>query len=63
MYIYIYIVPGISGDLVVKSKLPPVSASSLEAVEPHPKKGHKVFFICIYSTIKMHKTMETELSH
>ena len=29
-------VPGISGNLVVKSKLPPRSGSSLEAVEPHP---------------------------
>ena len=28
--------PGISGNLVVKSKLPPQSGSSLEAVEPHP---------------------------
>ena len=29
-------VPGISGNLVVKSKMPPRSGSSLEAVEPHP---------------------------
>ena len=29
-------VPGISGNLVVKSKLPPRSGFSLEAVEPHP---------------------------
>ena len=29
------IVPGISGNLVVKSKLPPQSGSSLEAVEPY----------------------------
>ena len=29
-------VPGISGNLVVKRKLPPWSGSSLEAVEPHP---------------------------
>ena len=29
-------VPWISGDLVVKSKLPPWSGSSLEVVEPHP---------------------------
>ena len=28
-------VPGISGNLVVKSELPPQSGSSLEAVEPH----------------------------
>ena len=34
-------VPGISGNLMVKSKLPPQSGShsSLEAVEPHPWKG------------------------
>ena len=29
-------VPGISGNLVVKSNLPPRSGFSLEAVEPHP---------------------------
>ena len=29
----------VSGNLVVKSKLPPRSGSSLEAVEPHPYKG------------------------
>ena len=29
-------VPGISGNLVVKSKLPPRSGTSLEAVAPHP---------------------------
>ena len=29
-------VPEISGNLVVKSKLPPRSGSSFEAVEPHP---------------------------
>ena len=29
-------VPGISGNLVVKNKLPLQSVSSLEAVEPHP---------------------------
>ena len=28
--------PGISRNLMVKSKLPPQSGSSLEAVEPHP---------------------------
>ena len=37
-------VPGISGNLVVKSKLPPRSGSSLEAVEPHPWKGAIKFF-------------------
>ena len=29
-------VPGISGNLVVKSKLPPRIGSNLEAAEPHP---------------------------
>ena len=29
-------VPRISGNLVVKNKLPPWSGTSLEAVEPHP---------------------------
>ena len=29
-------ITGTSGNLVVKSKLPPRSGSSLEAVEPHP---------------------------
>ena len=29
-------VPGVCGNLMVKSKLPPWSGSSLEAVEPHP---------------------------
>ena len=29
---------------MVKSKLPPQSGSSLEAVEPHPKKGAIKFF-------------------
>ena len=37
-------VPGISGNLVVKSQLPSWSGSSLEAVEPHPKKGAINFF-------------------
>ena len=37
-------VPGISGNLVVKSKLPPRSGSRLEAVEPHPWKGAIKFF-------------------
>ena len=38
-------VPEISGNLVVKSKLPPRSGSSLEAVEPHPPdKVLKSFF-------------------
>ena len=39
-------VPGISGNLMVKSKLPPQSGSSLEAVEsPSIKKSHKVVFL------------------
>ena len=37
-------VPGISGNLAVKSKLPPQSGCSLEAVEPHPKSGTIKFF-------------------
>ena len=39
----------ISGNLVVKSKLPRRSGSSLEAVEPHPKKGgHKVVVVVFF---------------
>ena len=34
-------VPGISGNWVVKSILPPRSGSSLEAVEPNPQKNEK----------------------
>ena len=37
-------VPGIFGNLVVKSKLPPWTGSSLEVVEPHPWKGAIKFF-------------------
>ena len=38
-------VPGIFGNLMVKSKLSPRSGSTLEAVETHPWKGAiKVFF-------------------
>ena len=33
---FILSVPEISGNLVVKSKLPPRSGSSLDTVEPHP---------------------------
>ena len=45
-------VPGIFGNLVVKSKLPPWSGSSLEAVEPHPGKGVITFFVFFqYNTI------------
>ena len=33
---HFWVKTGISGNLVVKSKLPPWSGSSLEAVEPHP---------------------------
>ena len=35
--------PGISKNLVVKSKLPPRSGCSLEAVETHPQKGTRKF--------------------
>ena len=35
----------ISGNLVVKSKLPPRIGSSLETVEPHPWKGDIKFFL------------------
>ena len=39
-------VPGVSGNLVVKSKLPPRSGFSLEEVEHYSiKRGHKAFFI------------------
>ena len=34
--ILLRLIPGISGNLVVKSKLPPRSGSNLEAVEPQP---------------------------
>ena len=37
-------VPGISGNLVIKSKLHSRSGSSLEAVEPHQQKGAIKFF-------------------
>ena len=37
-----YIDLRISGNLVVKSKLPPQGGSSLEAVEPHPWKGEAI---------------------
>ena len=37
--------PAISTNLMVKSKLPPQSGSSFEAVEPHPwKRDIKSFF-------------------
>ena len=41
-------VPGISGNLMVKSKLPPWSGSSLQAVEPHPWKGAIKFFCFLF---------------
>ena len=37
--VFDHLVPGISGNLVVKSKLLPRSGSSLEAVKPIHKKG------------------------
>ena len=49
-------VPGISGDLVEKSKLPPRSGAGLEAVEPHPyNRAVKFFFnnvLCLLTTFK-----------
>ena len=39
-----------SKNLVVKSKLPPRSGSSLEAVEPHPEKGAIKFKVSPGST-------------
>ena len=33
---------------MVKSKLPPRSGSSLEAVEPHPEKGAIKFFFKVF---------------
>ena len=38
------LIPGLSGNLVIKSKLPPRSGFSLEAVEPHPSKGPTTLF-------------------
>ena len=39
-------VPAISGNLMVKCKLPPQSGSSLDEVEPHPwKRAISIFFI------------------
>ena len=52
-------VPGISGDLVVKSKLPPRSGSSLGAVEPHPQKGaiKFIFKLDLYRKIMIEFTI------
>ena len=48
-------VPETSGNLVVKSKLPPPSSSSLETVEPHPwKRGYNVFLFFIMHCRKYH---------
>ena len=48
--------PRISGNLVVKSKLPPQNSPSLETVERHPwKRGHKVFLwlqVYFYKVLK-----------
>ena len=42
----------LSGNLVVKSKLPPRSDPSLEAVEPHPEKGTiKFFYLAILNEL------------
>ena len=48
-------VPVISGNLMVKSKLPPWSGSSLGAVEPHPWKRA--------ITIRMMTNRQTSLKH
>ena len=40
-------VPGMSGNLVVRTKLPPWSGSSLETVEPYPQKG-TIKFVVFY---------------
>ena len=50
--------PGISGILVVKSKLPPQSGCGLEAVEPHPQKGAVKFlsFFVLLKTFLNEKT-------
>ena len=45
-------VPGISGNWVVKIKLPPWSDTSLEAVETHPLKGAIKFFY-FFSYVKI----------
>ena len=37
----------VKNDLTVKSKLPPQSGSSLVAVEPHPKKEAKKFYVIL----------------
>ena len=46
-------VPGISGNWVVKSKLPHRSGTSLEAVETHPYKGAIKFFSFFFSYVKL----------
>ena len=46
-------VPGTSGNLVVQSKLPPWSGSSLEPVEPHPQKATiKAFLFFLFKNAK-----------
>ena len=52
-------VPGIFGNLVVKSKLPFRSGLSLEAVVPHPQKGAIKFFqvFLIYDRVFLQKTL------
>ena len=46
-------IPEISGNLVVKSKLPSQSGSSFEAVDLHPQKGAMGYFLVITSAINL----------
>ena len=53
-------VTGMSGNLVVKSKLPARSGPSLEAVELHPEKGaikFFFFFVAISCIIGLNKSL------
>ena len=55
-------VPGISGNWVVKSKLPPWSDTSLEAVEIHPLKGAIKFFLFFFSYVNSSMYIAFKLS-
>ena len=60
----IKLVLGISGNLVVKSKLPHRSGSSLEAVEPHSQKGAiKFFFKFFFSGISFYALSRGQHPH
>ena len=61
VYFWEYRAPGISGNLVVKSKLPPWSDSSLEAVKPHPWKGAIKFFSSIQCWKAVDKNFSTNI--